>query len=38
LELGREEGRLAGLLCLVEVLLLGAGRLEGRDIELLELR
>jgi hypothetical protein len=38
LELGREEGRLAGLLCLVEVLLLGAGRLEGRDMELLELR
>ncbi len=34
---GFELGRLAGLVCLVEGLLLGAGRLEGRDIVLLEL-
>lgn len=35
---GLELGRLAGLLCFVEGLLLGAGRLVGLDIELLELR
>jgi hypothetical protein len=38
LVLGREEGRLVGLLCRVEGLLLGAGRLLGLDIVLLELR
>ncbi len=35
-ELGRDEGRLAGLVCLVEGLLLGAGLLLGLDMELRE--